>query len=86
MIMEARICATAMRHWRQDNWPAARDRRDLAQLEPLAAVVTTWLYAFREGLCEQAEEMIRTGDFQGVYKLLEEALETGARAQRGDYG
>lgn len=54
----------------------------------LAQPVVDLLYAFDEGLCEQA---FAKADEHGrvpavdVYPLIRDALETGARTQRGDY-
>lgn len=56
---------------------------------PLSDTVTAMLYAFQEGF---SERLFSLADDRGlvplhkIYPLIEEALDTGARSQRGDYG
>lgn len=55
---------------------------------PLDERVKVWLSALGEGLHEHAYEKFGerlTGDMPALYALLDEAMEIGARAQRGDY-
>lgn len=52
---------------------------------PLDGGVAGLLHAFYEGLCERAQEAMDERNYQAIYALIEEALDTGARSQRGDY-
>ena len=86
MNFEARRSAALMREWRRTNWPAARDRQTDAAEAPLAERVSTLLRDCAGGLAQRAAYLIGEKDFEGIYRLLTEALETGARTQRGDHG